>query len=93
MVALLTVGSAAAPKQELIGEAGSKALVAAGESGQKGLAAYFKANGGLSAKDVLDKNGLPPLPSAVSQTGSRGMNYDLTEEQAYPDRLPCRTFH
>jgi hypothetical protein len=84
-VALLEVGSAAAPKQELIGEAGSKQLVAAQEQGTKGLAVAFEANTGL-AKDVLGPGGMPPLPSGlhVSETGSK--RYDLEKEQSYGDR-------
>ncbi|KAG9197914.1 hypothetical protein G6514_000753 [Epicoccum nigrum] len=90
-VALLEVGSAAAPKQELIGEAGSKQLVAAQEQGTKGLAVAFEANTGL-AKDVLGPGGMPPLPSGlhVSETGSK--RYDLEKEQSYGDSYPCRTF-
>ena len=50
-VALLEVGSAANPKQELIGEAGSKQLVAAQEAGTQGLSVAFEKNAGL-AKDA-----------------------------------------
>lgn len=82
MVGLLTVGSQAAPKQELIGEAGSKAIVAAGE---KGLAQFFREGGKLGGKDVLDSNGLPPLPSGVSLKPG-GARYELTEENAYPEK-------
>ncbi|KAI9738453.1 MAG: hypothetical protein M1818_005350 [Claussenomyces sp. TS43310] len=89
MVGLLTVGSQAAPKQELIGDAGSKAIVAA--TTEKGLAEFFRGEGKLAAKDVLDSNGLPPLPSVVSRR-PEGMKYELTEENAYPEEYPCRTF-
>lgn len=92
MVSLLTVGSKVAPKQELIGEAGTKALQVAGQEGEKGLAAFFRESKGLSAKDVLGADGLPPLPSAASRT-ERGMKYDLTVENAYPEKYPCRTFY
>jgi len=89
LVGLLTVGSAAAPKQELIGEAGSKSLVAAGQEGEKGLAAYFREKKDLGA--VLGENGLPPLPSGMSiASGVKG--YEMTEEQSYPEQYPCRTF-
>lgn len=81
-VALLEVGSAAAPKHELIGEAGSKQLVAAQEEGAKGLAVAFERNTGL-AKDVLSAGGMPPLPSGlhVNETGSK--RYELEKEQSY----------
>ena len=64
-VGLLSVGSAAAPKQELIGEAGQKALVAAREEGAApgGLAAFVKAKGAAAVADDFLVNGLPPLPS------------------------------
>lgn len=90
LVGLLTVGSQAAPKQELIGEAGSKAIVAA--MTEKGLAEFFKGEGKLAAKDVLDSNGLPPLPATASHDPA-SMKYELTEENAYPEKYPCRTFH
>lgn len=84
-VALLEVGSAAAPKQELIGEAGSKQLIAAQESGAKGLAVAFEKNTGL-AKDVLGPGGLPPLPSGLHNTGPAGSKrYELESEQTYGD--------
>ncbi|KAI1211717.1 21 kDa subunit of NADH dehydrogenase [Annulohypoxylon truncatum] len=87
-VALLSVGSAAAPKQELIGESGQKALVAAKQEGKTtGLAAYVEKNV-AAAKDALLVNGLPPLPSGQS-LGKEGAwqpyKYELTEENAYPD--------
>ncbi|KAI1332600.1 NADH-ubiquinone oxidoreductase 21.3 kDa subunit [Xylariaceae sp. FL0255] len=89
-VALLSVGSAAAPKQELIGEAGEKALVAATEEGKTGgLAALFekKGNAGIAAKDVL-VDGLPPLPSGQRMKQTDGSweayGYEVTEE-SYPD--------
>lgn len=81
-VALLEVGSAAAPKQELIGEAGSKQLVAAQEEGAKGLAVAFERNTGL-AKDVLGPGGMPPMPPPqhVGESGHKA--YDLLKEQTY----------
>jgi hypothetical protein len=89
-VALLTVGSAAKPRVELIGEAGSKALVAAEDEGKQiGLAAYFEKTGGPQiAKLVLDQNGLPPLPSGQSLDNSGNWEvkkYSLEGEQSYPE--------
>lgn len=82
VVALLTVGSRAAPKKELTGEAGAKSLVAVGEQGEKGMAAYFRESKDI--KSVLGPDGLPPLPSGLAmKTGSD--KYELTEENAYPE--------
>jgi hypothetical protein len=88
-VALLSVGSAAAPKQELIGEAGAKQLVAVAEEGQSGgLAAYFEKNtAAVAAKDIL-VDGLPPLPSGqrVKTDGKwEAYKYDLAKENSYSD--------
>ncbi|KAI2640178.1 NADH-ubiquinone oxidoreductase 21.3 kDa subunit [Xylaria nigripes] len=95
-VALLSVGSAAASKTELIGDAGAKQLVAAKEEGQSGgLAAYFEKNtAAVAAQDVF-VNGLPPLPSGECRQadGKWGPHrYDLTEEASYPADYPCRNF-
>ena len=93
-VALLTVGSAAQPKVELIGEAGQKQLVDTQEAAQTGLAkALEKASPQDVAKDLF-VGGLPPLPSGHSlSSGSWDVHkYKLTEENAYPEGYPCRTF-
>jgi len=83
-VALLEVGSAAQPKQELIGEAGTKQLVAAQEEGQRGLSVAFERNAGL-VKDVLGPGGMPILPSGAHLVD--GMKrYNLDAEQSYPSR-------
>ena len=74
-VALLQVGSVAVPKQELIGDAGSKQLVAAQEEGTKGLSVAFEKNTGL-AKDVLGPGGMPQC-QAVSPTAQRDIR-DMT---------------
>ena len=83
-VALLTVGSEAAPKQELVGEAGEKAVVAAESEGDKGLASFLQQN--QVGEEVLI-NGMPPLPSGQA-LGSGEWNvhkYKLGEDQAYGD--------
>lgn len=82
MVGLLSVGSAAAPKQELIGEAGNKSLIAATQEGEKGVAAFFREKKDVT--DVLGKDGLPPLPSGMSLKAG-GAKYELTDENAYPE--------
>jgi len=88
-VALLTVGSAAAPRVELIGEEGSKALVAAQEQGKEaGLAAYLEDKGVEAAKRVLElTGGLPPLPSGQSLSSVKwdDHKYALDGEQSYED--------
>ncbi len=85
VVGLLTVGSAAAPKKELVGEEGQKSLVAVSQEGEKGLAAFFKERKNLG-KEVLESNGLPPLPSGIGMKTKDGKErYELTEENAYPD--------
>lgn len=87
VVALLAVGSAAAPKVDLIGAEGEKQLVAAKTEGQDGgLAVYFeKSEGGAGALETLGKDGLPPLPSGQSmKKGSWDVHpYELTEDQSY----------
>ena len=89
-VALLGVGSAAAPRVELIGEAGSKALVAAEEEGKNtGLAAFLEKKGADVGKLVLGKDGMPPLPSghSLAQTGEKWevYQYKMEPEQSYGD--------
>ncbi|KAL2134111.1 hypothetical protein VTI74DRAFT_998 [Chaetomium olivicolor] len=95
-VALLTVGSAAQPRVELIGEEGSKALVAAEESGKEGgIAVYLENSGVEAAKRVLEMTGgLPPLPSGQSlEQGKWDVHkYGLDAEQSYPEDYPCRSF-
>ncbi|KAK6950941.1 hypothetical protein Daesc_007469 [Daldinia eschscholtzii] len=87
-VALLTVGSAAAPKQELVGEAGQKQLVAAREEGKtRGLAAYFEKSKD-AAKQTLFVNGLPPLPSGERKQsdGSWKVHDYALAENSYPEK-------
>ncbi|KAI1749069.1 NADH-ubiquinone oxidoreductase 21.3 kDa subunit [Xylaria castorea] len=95
-VALLSVGSAAAPKQELIGDAGAKQLVAATEEGQSGgLAAYFEKNTAAVAADDFLVNGLPPLPSGERKKPDgkwEAYKYSVTEERSYSEDYPCRSF-
>ncbi|KAK0708748.1 hypothetical protein B0T21DRAFT_80501 [Apiosordaria backusii] len=97
-VALLTVGSAAAPRVELIGEEGSKALVAAQEQGkQGGLANYIESAGVEAAKRVLEATGgMPPLPIGTTMSNEEGKwdvhKYKLEEEQSYGPDYPCRNF-
>ncbi|KAK1778895.1 hypothetical protein QBC45DRAFT_412752 [Copromyces sp. CBS 386.78] len=89
-VALLSVGSASHPRMELVGENGSKQLVAAQEAGKEGgLAKYFEGNGVEAGKLVLaETGGLPPLPSGEKLTGEGKWDvhkYQLSEEPSYSE--------
>ncbi|KAI1113905.1 NADH-ubiquinone oxidoreductase 21.3 kDa subunit [Nemania sp. NC0429] len=94
--ALLSVGSAAAPKQELVGEAGANQLVAAAREGREGgLAAYFEKNTAAAAAGDVFVDGLPPLPSGERKRHDgkwEAYKYGLTEESSYPEEYPCRNF-
>jgi hypothetical protein len=83
-VALLSVGSASAPKKELIGDAGSKELTSAKDEGALGLSAYFEKEGKKGVLEALGKDGLPPLPSGISLKAGAD-KYHLTAENAYPE--------
>ncbi|KAM5359252.1 hypothetical protein ACJZ2D_014600 [Fusarium nematophilum] len=63
---LLTVGSAAAPRVELVGEAGEKQLVAAKQDSETGLAKALEKTAPQEATKDVFVNGLPPLPSGQS---------------------------
>jgi hypothetical protein len=82
VVGLLSVGSAKEPKQELIGDAGQKALVSAREQAEEGLSAYFRRT--KDVKSLLDADKLPPLPSSLHLNG--GDKYELTAENAFPEK-------
>jgi hypothetical protein len=85
VVALLSVGSAAKPKEDKlqIGEAGKKQLVALKEEGEKGLSAFFEKEKSM-AQGVLGPNGMPPLPARYGATASAPKYVlDSDEGQAY----------
>ncbi|KPM39040.1 hypothetical protein AK830_g7508 [Neonectria ditissima] len=65
LASLLSVGSAAAPKVDLIGEAGEQALVVAKQEAETGLAKALEKAPKDVTKDVF-VDGLPPLPSGTS---------------------------
>jgi len=89
VAALLTVGSAAHAKVELIGEKGSRALVEATE-GQGGVAAVLEKLGpeGAKSESVMFVDGLPPTPSGQSLKAGewKVYGYELIEheDQSYP---------
>jgi hypothetical protein len=85
VVGLLSVGSKANPKEEVlqIGDAGQQQLVALKEEGQKGLKAFFEKDKSNAAA-VLDANGLPPMPTPMSAPVTPAVKrYEMTEEQSY----------
>ena len=87
VVALLTVGSKAAPKDDVlqIGDAGSKQLVEVHQEGAKGLATYFKKDN-KNMMGVLGPGGMPPMPKNLGQNmvqGSDGHRYEILKEQSY----------
>ncbi|KAK6724927.1 hypothetical protein SNK04_003738 [Fusarium graminearum] len=88
---LLTIGSAEAPKVDLIGEAGEKQLVAVKQESETGLAkALEKASN--ATKDVF-VNGMPPLPSGQTlNTGKWDVHKYELEESSYGEGYPCRSF-
>jgi hypothetical protein len=85
VVALLSVGSAAQPKDDKlqIGEAGKNQLVALKEEGEKGLSAFFEKEKSM-AKGVLGPNGMPPLPARYGTTQAEPLyNLKASDEQTY----------
>ncbi|KAF2721448.1 21 kDa subunit of NADH dehydrogenase [Polychaeton citri CBS 116435] len=92
VVGLLSVGSAAQPKDDVLqlGDAGNKQLVALKEEGEHGLAAFFEKDK-VAFKGVLGPNGLPPLPPSRHLQGKR-YTMNSAEEQTYGGSYPCRTF-
>ncbi|KAF7714327.1 NADH dehydrogenase (ubiquinone) (complex I), 21kDa subunit [Penicillium ucsense] len=94
-VSLLTVGSQAAPKDEVlqIGEAGAKQLVEVQQQGQeRGLAALFEKDQ-KSIQGVLGANGLPPTPANINAVSQAARSkYEIDSEHGYPEVYPCRTF-
>ncbi|KAF2229977.1 NADH dehydrogenase 29/21K chain precursor [Viridothelium virens] len=94
VVGLLTVGSKATPKDEVlkIGDAGQKQLVEVKEEGQRGLSKFFeKDEGKKNIASILGPGGLPPLPSGLSPLEG-GKRYEILKEQTYGTNYPCRTF-
>lgn len=82
VVALLSVGSAAQPKEEVlqIGDAGNKQLVEVKEEGEKGLSAFFAKDKSLS-RGVLGPDGMPPLPTSLHPTTKQ---YAVMDEENQP---------
>ncbi|KAL4947243.1 hypothetical protein BDW69DRAFT_178820 [Aspergillus filifer] len=89
-VGLLTVGSQASPKEDVlqIGEAGEKQLVSVQQEGEeRGLAGFFQKDKN-GVKGVLGPNGLPPTPCNLNSASK----YQIDNDHGYPNVYPCRTF-
>lgn len=88
-VGLLSVGSQAAPKDDIlkIGEAGTQQLVAVKEQGEeRGLAALFERDQ-TSIQSVLGANGLPPRPANINPVSQASQSkYVLGTENGYPEK-------
>jgi hypothetical protein len=85
VVALLTVGSAKTPKEDVlqIGDAGRKQLISVQQDGEAGgLAKYFAQQKDLG-RAVLDAEGLPPRPTPLHYPTVK--KYELTE-QSYENK-------
>lgn len=87
-VSLLTVGSAAAPKDDVlqIGEAGAKQLIEIQEQGQeRGLAGLFEKDK-KSVQGIFGANGLPPTPANINTVAQASQSkYEINTEQGYPE--------
>ena len=85
VVGLLSVGSAAAPKEDVlqIGDAGQKQLVEVQEEGEKGLSTFFEKDKNALA-GVLAPDGLPPRPASLHPSKKQYTVLDQ-EKQAYSD--------
>lgn len=83
-VGLLSVGSQAAPKDDVlqVGEAGEKQLASVKHQGEeRGLAGLFEKDI-KGIKGVLGVNGLPPTPCNLNSSASK---YQLGDDHGYPD--------
>lgn len=90
VVGLLSVGSKAKPKEDVlqIGDAGTKQLIQVQQEGEeKGLSAFFEREK-TSVASILGPNGMPPFPtgaSLVSPEGGRKYVMDIDRENGYPE--------
>jgi len=88
VVGLLSVGSKASPKEDVlqIGEAGAKQLVQVRQEGEeKGLAALFEKDR-KTVGSVLGPSGLPPLPTPMGpKKEAKQYVIDKDREQGYPE--------
>ena len=99
VVGLLSLGSAAKPKEDVlqIGDAGAKQLVQVKQEGEeKGLAALFEKDK-KSVTSIFGPGGLPPFPSGASRLSPEGgRKYVMDEDgyEGYPDGyVPAQPNH
>ncbi|EEH22508.2 hypothetical protein PABG_04719 [Paracoccidioides brasiliensis Pb03] len=81
VVGLLTVGSEAAPKSDVleIGDAGAQQLVEVKQKGEEhGLAAFFEKE--KKVEGLLGPQGLPPMPANLNPVS----RYEMAPAQSYP---------
>lgn len=94
IVGLLSVGSKASPREDIMqigdADAGAKQLAQVKHEGEeKGLANLF-AKDQKSIKSVIGHNGLPPFPSGMSRAspeGGREYVMDADREEGYPEEF------
>ncbi|KAA8574491.1 hypothetical protein EYC84_005946 [Monilinia fructicola] len=81
------------PQLSFCGAGGCGGAVERGERGEAegGVGGGGGGQGGEKPLEVFGKGGLPPTPSGVSLREGAD-KYHLTEENAYPEQYPCRTF-
>lgn len=90
VVGLLSVGSKANPKEDVlqIGDAGAKQMVQVKQEGeQRGLSAFFEKDKNVTA-GIFGPDGLPPFPSGMSRAspvGGRKYVMNADREQGYPE--------
>ncbi|KAF4119966.1 NADH-ubiquinone oxidoreductase 21.3 kDa subunit [Geosmithia morbida] len=93
VVGLLSVGSAARPKLDLVGDAGERQLVAAREEGQTAGLARHLVKAPQDAANELFVGGLPPTPAGNDPSSGRWdvHRYEIVGEP-YGEGYSCRTF-
>lgn len=95
VVGLLSVGSKASPKEDVlqIGEAGAKQLVQVKQEGEeKGLAALFEKDK-KSVGSVLGPGGMPPLPTPLGpKKEARQYVMDRDRVEGYPEEYVTSSY-
>ncbi len=89
VVRLLSVGSRASPKDDVlqIGDAGAKQVARVQDQEEMGLSATFAQKKDISA-GIFGPDGLPPFPSGlhkVSPEGSKQYVMDAARAEGYPE--------
>lgn len=84
---LLTLGSAAVPKQELIGDKGSETMaLVRKESEEKGLAGLFEKDKGAMGS-VLGEGGMPPFPTGLNSGTLTARRYVINDgDEGFPGK-------